>query len=200
MTEAEIIWVDVETTGLDPDQDFILEIGVRVTDFSGAVVAEDQQLIYHPQALHRLLNHSSDFVRDIHAQSGLANRYIDLHKAYQAGSFPTTSEVAGVEQSILDLLVKELKLPLKTYPMAGSTVGFDRNFITSWMPYLAEFFNHRNLDVSAIGEACRILNPRIYSLRPQGPAPHRPLKCLDDSIRTFNYYQREFLMVDEALS
>lgn len=195
MSKPEIVWVDIETTGLDRQVDRILEIGIRVTDADLVTLYERVDKVYTLAGMDRLKT-CAPHVREMHDKSGLTSELIVLSEAY--GS-PAEAErhhgLAPVSRRLHSWLTDQLKLPSGEFPMAGSTIQFDRKFIEYQMPVVDGFFSHRHIDVSSIRELAKVYNPRVYENRPQGETWHRPLSDITDSIEQLGYFLDEFLMV-----
>ena len=123
-----LIWVDIETTGLDPQNDSMIELGIIITDFDLNIIDRDSWVI-EPSPDH--LADMDDVVRDMHTKSGLLDELgisaINIHRA---------------EKHAIDFIANA---PFDS-PMCGSSVHFDRSFIAKLMPGLLQSFTHRNID------------------------------------------------------
>lgn len=175
--EFNLIWVDMEMTGLDPDKDKIIEVAVVVTDANLNVLAEGPVFAIHqPDAV---LDGMDAWNKGTHGRSGL----IDRVKA------STVSE-ADAEQAIIDFL--RHFVPKGKSPMCGNTICQDRRFMARGMPKLENFFHYRNLDVSTLKELCRRWKPDIMS----GFKKHQKHTALADileSIDELKYYREHFI-------
>ncbi len=200
MGKAELIWVDVETTGLDPQRDEILEIGVRVTDKYYRTLGERSSLVYSPKSIWKLRNGDmSPITCEIHEKSGLAADLLQMDAVNSSDRLLTMHGAGVVAADLYYWLTDDMGLEHGKFPMAGSSVHFDKRFIDQWMPKLGGFFNHRIIDTSVLRNLAEIYNPRIFEHRPAFPAPHRPLRCLDGSIQDMKYFEQEFLLVDGSI-
>jgi oligoribonuclease len=141
-----LIWLDLEMTGLDPDNDFIIEIATVVTDQNLNVLAEGPVLAVHqPQTA---LDRMDDWNLKQHGGSGLIQRVRESHV-----------DLAGAERQTLDFLTAWL--PAKTSPMCGNSICQDRRFLYRGMPKLEAFFHYRNLDVSTVKELANRWAPEL---------------------------------------
>ena len=172
-----LIWIDMEMSGLDPDADRILEIALIVTDSQLNALAEGPVLVVHqPDAV---LNRMDDWNKSTHAKSGL----IDKVKA------STLSETQVQEQMIAFLAQH---VPSGISPMCGNSVHQDRRFLSRHMPALETYFLYRNLDVSTLKELARRWKPAIMAgLTKHGK--HEALADIRESIEELKYYREHFL-------
>ena len=174
--DNNLIWIDLEMTGLDPDNDSILEIATIVTDRDLNVLAEGPELaIVHPLAR---LEAMDDWNRNQHGKSGLWQRVLD-----------SMVDIAGAEARTVDFL--NAWVPAGKSPMCGNSICQDRRFLHRLMPRLERFFHYRNLDVSTIKELARRWAPEVargFSKE----AAHTALSDVHDSIAELRYY-RPFL-------
>ncbi|WP_035254158.1 oligoribonuclease [Agrococcus lahaulensis] len=170
-----IVWIDCEMTGLDPTVDELVEVAVVVTDFELQVLDPGLQVVIKPSAA--ALEQMSDFVRQMHATSGLDVELED-----------------GVSLAEAELLVLEYVqrfVPLeRSAPVGGNTIGTDRMFLARYMPALDGFLHYRSIDVSSIKELSRRWFPRAYFQSPEKAGGHRALADILESIRELRYYRR----------
>jgi oligoribonuclease len=172
--EDNLVWIDLEMTGLDTDRDEILEIATLVTDKQLNVVAEGPEFaIAHPVAR---LEAMDDWNRTQHAKSGLWQRVV----ASQTG-------LAEAEALTIEFLVRHV-LPGKS-PMCGNSICQDRRFLARLMPRLERFFHYRNLDVSTVKELCRRWAPEL-SKGFVKESMHTALSDIRDSVAELRYYRR----------
>ena len=176
-SENNLVWVDMEMSGLNPDSDRVLEIAIVITDSELEVVAEGPVLVVHqPDAVLAVMD---EWNKSTHAKSGL----IEKVKA------ATLSE-ADVEQHLLAFLVGHV--PAKTSPMCGNSVHQDRRFLARYMPALEAYFLYRNLDVSTLKELAKRWKPAIMAgLVKHGK--HEALADIYESIEELKYYREHFL-------
>ncbi|MFN7085855.1 MAG: oligoribonuclease [Burkholderiales bacterium] len=172
-----LIWIDMEMSGLNPETDRILEVAVVVTDSRLNTVAEAPVLVVHQSDA--VLDAMDNWNRSTHGKSGL----IDRVKA-------STLTEAAAEQQMTAFL--EQHVPARTSPMCGNSVHQDRRFLARYMPALEAFFHYRNLDVSTLKELARRWKPEIMA----GFAKHGKHEALADiyeSIEELKYYREHFL-------
>ena len=172
-----LIWIDMEMSGLDPDADTILEVALVVTDSQLNIIAEAPVLVVRqPDAV---LDAMDDWNKAAHGKSGLVNRV----KA-------STLTEADVEQRMIAFLAEHV--PPKTSPMCGNSVHQDRRFLARHMPALEAFFLYRNLDVSTLKELAKRWKPAIMAgLVKHGK--HEALADIHESISELKYYREHFL-------
>ncbi len=175
--EMNLIWVDMEMTGLDPDNDKIIEIAVVVTDMQLNVLAEGPVFAIHQSD--EVLNKMDAWNKGTHGRSGL----IDRVKASRVTE-------ADAEKALISFL--KMYVPAGKSPMCGNTICQDRRFMFRGMPKLEEFFHYRNLDVSTLKELCRRWKPALSS----GFKKHQKHTALADiieSIEELKYYREHFI-------
>ncbi len=173
-----LIWIDLEMTGLNPDTDCIIEVALVVTDSQLNVVAEGPVLAVSQTA--SVLDGMDKWNISTHTKSGL----IDKVKASKL-----TEE--AVEIQMIDFL--QLYVPSGISPMCGNSICQDRRFMARSMPQLEAYFHYRNLDVSTLKELVKRWKPEIKSgLKKQGK--HEALADIYDSINELKYYREHFIV------
>ena len=175
--EFNLVWVDMEMTGLDPDNDRIIEVAVIVTDPELNIIAEGPVFAIHQSDA--TLDKMDNWNKGTHGKSGL----IDRVKA------STVSE-AQAEQELIAFLKQYV--PANKSPMCGNSICQDRRFMARGMPKLEAFFHYRNLDVSTLKELCRRWKPELAS----GFKKHQKHTALADiveSIEELRYYREHFI-------
>lgn len=175
--ELNLVWVDLEMTGLDPDIDRIIEVAVVVTDSDLNVLAEGPVFAIHQPD--EVLNAMDAWNKGTHGRSGL----IDRVKA-------STVTEADAEVALIDFL--RHFVPKGKSPMCGNTICQDRRFMARGMPKLEAFFHYRNLDVSTLKELCRRWKPEVVA----GFKKHQKHTALADileSIEELRYYRTHFI-------
>ena len=176
-----LIWIDLEMTGLDTGSDSIIEIATIVTDAQLNILEEGPVFAIHqPDAV---LDAMDDWNRNQHGGSGLVKR---------VRSSPLNEQDA--EQMTIEFLKKYV--PPKTSPMCGNSICQDRRFLARCMPDLEAYFHYRNLDVSTIKELAKRWAPNINA-QFQKEATHLALDDIRDSIRELQYYREKFFSLPQ---
>ncbi len=179
-SDKNLIWIDLEMTGLDVDRERIIEMAIIVTDPELNTLAESPVITVHQSD--ELLDAMDEWNTKQHGGSGLVDRV----KA------SNTTE-AEAEQTMIDFLA--LYVPAGVSPMCGNSVHQDRKFLHRYMPKLEAYFHYRNLDVSTLKELARRWRPDVLeSLKKQGS--HLALDDIRDSIDELKHYRENFLRMD----
>lgn len=173
-----LIWLDMEMSGLLSDSDRILELAVVVTDADLNVLGESPVFVIHQSD--SVLDGMDDWNKGTHGRSGL----IEKVKA------STLSEAQATEQMLAFL---KPFVGAKKSPMCGNSICQDRRFMARYMPDLEDFFHYRNLDVSVFKELARRWKPEIYSgFKKAGK--HEALADIYESIEELKYYREHFIV------
>ena len=175
--EFNLVWVDMEMTGLDPDNDRIIEVAVVVTDPELNIIAEGPVFAIHQSDA--TLDKMDNWNKGTHGKSGL----IDRVKA------STVSE-AQAEQELIAFLKQYV--PANKSPMCGNSICQDRRFMARGMPKLEAFFHYRNLDVSTLKELCRRWKPEVATGFKKHQK-HTALADITESIEELRYYREHFI-------
>ena len=179
-SDKNLIWIDLEMTGLDVDRERIIEMAIIVTDPELNTLAESPVITVHQSD--ELLDAMDEWNTKQHGGSGLVDRV----KA------SNTTE-AEAEQSMTDFL--SAYIPAGVSPMCGNSVHQDRKFLHRYMPKLEAYFHYRNLDVSTLKELARRWRPDVLeTLKKQGS--HLALDDIRDSIDELKHYRDNFLRMD----
>ncbi len=173
-----LIWLDMEMSGLLPDSDRILELAAVVTDAELNVLGESSVLVIHQSDA--VLDGMDAWNKGTHARSGL----IEKVKA------STLDEAAATEQMIAFL---KQHVPAGKSPMCGNSICQDRRFMARYMPDLESYFHYRNLDVSVFKELARRWKPAIYSGFKKA-SKHQALADIYESIDELKYYREHFIV------
>jgi oligoribonuclease len=174
-----LVWIDCEMTGLNPEADCLVEVAVVITNSELEILDAGLDVVIKPRA--DSWANMNDFVRNMHTESGLVNEV------------ENGLELAEAEQVILDY-IKRFVPNAKEAPLAGNTIGTDRMFINKYMPNLDQHLHYRNIDVSSIKELTRRWYPRVYFQLPKKDGGHRALADILESIQELQYY-RQTVMV-----
>jgi oligoribonuclease len=176
-SDQNLIWLDCEMTGLDPETDRLIEIAVIVTGADLMPRIEGPVLVIHQSDAQ--LDKMDAWNKGTHGRSGL----IDKVKASNV-----TEEQA--EQQILEFVGKYA--PKGSTPMCGNSIGQDRRFLVKYMPKLEAFFHYRNVDVSTLKELAKRWRPEVYnSFKKQ--QKHTALADVHESIDELAHYREQFL-------
>ncbi len=176
-SDLNLVWMDCEMTGLDPENERLLEIAVIVTAPDLTQRTEGPVLVIHQSD--ELLNKMDAWNKGTHGKSGL----IDKVKA------STTSE-ADAQEQILAFLKKYVGK--NSSPLCGNTISQDRRFLVKYMPKLEAFFHYRNLDVSTLKELSRRWKPEVYA-NFKKQQKHTALADVHESIDELAHYREHFI-------
>lgn len=172
-----LIWIDLEMTGLNPDRDHIIEIATVVTDSQLNVVADGPVIAIHqPEAILSLMD---DWNVKQHTSSGLIARVKESN----------ISEEQAMAETIEFLLHH---VPPKKSPMCGNSICQDRRFLYRWMPKLEQYFHYRNLDVSTLKILAMHWAPKVFQGMKK-ESKHLAMDDIYDSIAELKYYRENLL-------
>ncbi len=175
--EQNLVWIDLEMTGLYPETDRIIEVAVIVTDAqlgqrtAGPVFAVHQS--------DETLDRMDAWNKGTHGRSGLTERVR-----------ASTVDEASAEAQVIDFLKRYV--PAGKSPMCGNSICQDRRFLANYMPKLEAFFHYRNLDVSTLKELARRWKPEILAGFKKAQA-HTAMADIEESIDELAYYREHFL-------
>ena len=176
-----LVWDDCEMTGLDTQNDVLVEIAVLVTDSDLNIIGDGVDLVI--KATPEQISGMNEFVTKMHTDSGLINE------------IPNGVSVSDAENLILKYL-ESAGVAAGKSPIAGNSVYVDRIFISRDMPKLAEYLHYRTIDVSSIKELTRRWYPKVYFNAPAKTGNHRALGDIRDSIAELSFY-RKTVFVDQ---
>ena len=175
--QNNLVWLDMEMTGLDPDRDRIIEVAIVVTDSQLNAVTQAPVLVIHQADA--ILDAMDEWNKSTHARSGL----IDKVKV-------STLTESAAEEQLLAFLAQHV--PSRTSPMCGNSICQDRCFLARHMPRLEAYFHYRNLDVSTLKELAKRWTPEVAKGLVK-PGKHEALADIYESIYELRYYREHFL-------
>lgn len=185
-------WIDIETFGLDPMNDPIIEFGFRITNLALEELASFSWVIWsgwHVERHEEIVkdawrgNKNAQFIWEMHTK----NKLFENASCY--GIRPEQ-----VEKRVVDWFEGHKLLGL---PMCGSSVHFDRKHLLAQMPQVEALFHYRIIDVSALKETCRRYAPKVYDAVPAKVEQHRVDPDLYETVEEFRYYRDNFLKVEK---
>ena len=176
-----LIWIDMEMTGLVPETDRVIEIAVLITDSQLNLVAEGPVLVVHQPD--EVLAAMDSWNRSVHAKSGLVEKV----KASRL-------DEATVERQTIEFLAQHV--PEGVSPMCGNTICQDRRFLARWMPRLEAHFLYRNVDVSTLKELVKRWKPElIKEMMKLKQGKHEALADIYESIEELKYYRKAVMTI-----
>lgn len=174
--DTNLVWLDLEMTGLEPETDVILEIATIVTDSQLNILAEGPEFAIHQPD--QVLDNMSPWCIEHHGNSGLTQRCreskVSLKQATQA-TIEFISQYVDKGKS----------------PMCGNSIGQDRRFINKYMPEFEDYFHYRNLDVSTVKELARRWKPEVLA-KVNKKGAHLALDDIRESIEELKVYREHF--------
>jgi len=174
---ANLIWIDLEMTGLDPDTDLIIEIATVITDKDLNILAQGPVIAVHQSDA--ALAAMDEWNQTHHGQSGLIERV----KA-------SAINAAQAERLTIDFLKDWV--PANTSPICGNSIGQDRRFLYRYMPTLEAYFHYRNIDVSTLKELAARWAPAVKDGFNK-ESTHQALDDILESIEELQYYREHFI-------
>ena len=175
--KTNLIWIDLEMTGLIPEHDVIIEIATVVTDAQLNVVDEGPSIAIHQS--NELLDGMDEWNTNQHNHSGLVKRVQE-----------SKISIAEAESQTLNFLMKYVDLGAS--PMCGNSICQDRRFLYNYMPDLEKFFHYRHIDVSTLKELAVRWKPNIISTSYK-KSRHLALSDIYDSIDELKHYREHFI-------
>ncbi|WP_419419341.1 oligoribonuclease [Legionella sp. D16C41] len=172
-----LIWLDLEMTGLDPEQDKIIEIATVVTDLHLNILAEGP--VFAICQSEKIMTSMDEWNTRQHNQSGLVKRVLE-----------SSITEAQAEQQTIEFLKQYIDKGKS--PMCGNSICQDRRFLYKYMPQLAAFFHYRNLDVSTLKELVKRWQPKLMDGATK-ESKHLALDDIKDSIAELAYYRQHFI-------
>lgn len=178
LNDDNLIWIDLEMTGLNPDTDRIIEIATVVTDTNLHILAEGPVFAIHQSD--ELLEGMDSWNRKQHGKSGLIDRVKESHVSEREA-----------EEATLKFLKQYVSV--QKSPMCGNSVYQDRRFLFRYMPQLEQYFHYRLLDVSTLKELTRRWLPAVFKQLPEKESKHLALDDIKDSIMELQFYRQQVL-------
>jgi len=176
-SKDNLIWIDLEMTGLDTDNDLIIEIATVVTDAQLNVLAEGPVMAIHQSDA--VLDGMDEWNTSQHGKSGLIKRVRE-----------SSINEAQAQERTLEFLRQWV--PERASPMCGNSICQDRRFLHRCMPQLEQYFHYRNLDVSSLKELARRWAPEVARGFAKGEA-HLAMEDIRDSIAELRYYREQLM-------
>jgi oligoribonuclease len=174
-----LIWLDMEMTGLQPDADRIIELAMIVSDAQLNVLAESPVWVVRQPA--EVLDAMDAWNRGTHGKSGLIERVL-----------ASALSEARVEEAAIEFL--RPLVPAGVSPMCGNSICQDRRFLARWMPRLEAYFHYRNLDVSTLKELVKRWKPEVLKgFAKEGR--HEALADIHESVEELKYYRKTVLTI-----
>jgi len=171
-----LVWIDLEMTGLDVSRDVILQAAVIITDANLSVLEEYCCDIWQPA---EALEHMSPFVRDMHTKSGLLERVAK-----------SRTEVQGAERHLLERISGWCEFPAT---LCGNSVGQDKRFLEAYMPGVARFLHYRIVDVSSLKILTRLWYGEDAEFKKSEEQKHDALFDIRMSVAELDFYRKNFL-------
>lgn len=172
--DNNLIWIDLEMTGLQPEKDRIIEIATIVTDSKLNILAEGPVFAVHQAQ--SLLDGMDEWNTKQHGKSGLTQRVQE-------------SEVTETEAEAATIEFLRKYVAAGKAPMCGNSVYQDRRFLYAYMPGLEQYFHYRLLDVSTVKELAKRWYPNIYKKMPEKESQHLAMEDIRDSIEELKFYR-----------
>lgn len=171
--EQNLVWIDMEMTGLDPEICVVLEIATIVTDKNLNIIAQGPVIAVHQSK--QVLDAMDEWCVNTHGKSGLTQRCLD-----------SSISVEDAARQTIEFL--RAYVPERKSPLCGNSIGQDRRFLVKYMPELEAYFHYRNIDVSTIKELVSRWQPDISSgFKKKGA--HLALDDIIESIEELRYYR-----------
>ena len=177
--DSNLVWIDMEMTGLDPETCVVMEIATIVTDAQLNILAEGPVIAVHQSD--DVLNNMDEWCTRVHGESGLTARYRE-------------SKISVEEASAQTIAFLQQWVDAGKSPLCGNTIGQDRRFMVKYMPELEAYFHYRNIDVSTIKELTRRWKPEILDgFEKKGV--HLALDDIRESIEEMRYYREKVFTI-----
>ena len=176
---TSLVWIDCEMTGLNPQQDTIIEIATIITDNNLTLIEEGPSLIIHCDQAH--LDRMVPEVKEMHAKSGLSNKAKESKISLQMA-----------EQETLTFIKQHCQKG--QVPLCGNSVWVDKIFLQKYMPTIVDYLNYRIIDVTSVKELVKRWYPNDPDVEFNKRETHRALDDIRESIAELKHYRRYFFV------
>ncbi|KAL9900746.1 putative oligoribonuclease [Glossina fuscipes fuscipes] len=180
-SDAWIVWMDLEMTGLEVEKDQILEVSCLISDEDLVVKAEGPHIVinYPPDVFENM----NEWCNMHHYESGLVDKCLK-----------SQIKLDQAEQQILEFLRQHI--PQGECPLAGNSIYMDRLFLKKHMPAVDDYLNYRIIDVSSIKELAKRWNARVYNAAPKKKLVHRASDDVKESLEELEYYKNNLFKLN----
>ncbi|MAT02562.1 MAG: oligoribonuclease [Acidimicrobiaceae bacterium] len=178
-----LAWIDLEMTGLDPDENVVVEIATLITNNELEIIAEGPDLVIH--ATEEDLAKMDSFVVDMHTKSGLLPEIRN-----------SNISVEEAEKQTMAFLNEHIKKE-KSVPLCGNSIGTDRRFLAKYLPNIENFLHYRSVDVSSIKELVKRWFPEILEEAPKKNGGHRAMEDIKASVEELRFYRTKVFSKDK---
>lgn len=179
INDDNLIWIDLEMTGLDPNSDLIIEIATIITDKNLNILDEGPSIVVHQSK--EVMSNMDEWCTNQHGKSGLTDRVLN-------------SAISVDTAENLTLAFLKQYISVHKSPMCGNSICQDRRFLARYMPRLEDFFHYRNLDVSTLKELTLRWSPEkkmVYDKE----SSHLAMDDIKDSIDELKHYRKTILTI-----